>query len=308
MNTNPPAKWALIMQRLHPEDLAGHVEKNEPDQWEFVILPNEFDGRRRKSALGYYDFRQKEGDLLFPWLFDEKQTASIKETTDAVEYLTQYQQDPHTKGVGIIQVEQFRFWSPRTLPERWEHLIVSADLTQKVKGSKSRDWAVLQVWGVALKEYYLLDQARERTFSLNLLVSRMVTWAQRRKDLDTLLIEKKALGKDVIRLLKDELVRRNITHVRIVPADPQGTSKQERWNLIEKIVKDGRVYVPDPAKHTWIESVFFRELRSFPFGPHDDQVDTMTQAVIYLDRQSGTGGGKRLGFSLKDAAQNMRAR
>jgi predicted phage terminase large subunit-like protein len=287
------------MQRLHPDDLAGHIERNEPDYWERVVLPMEFDQEFRRSALGYYDPRREQGELLFPWLRGADDVRQLKETMDPVEWQTQWQQQARGKGVGVIDADRFRYWSPRQLPDEWEELVVSADLTAKTKGSRSRDWAVLQVWGRSLREYYLLDQSREKTFSLSGMVRKLVGWCKKRREIGALLIENKALGPKVVRLLKKQLREEGIDWVRVVPIDPQDTSKQERWDLVAPLLKDGQLYIPDPSRNAWVESVFLREIRGFPFGPHDDQVDAMTQALIYLKRRVDNRSKKRYGFALK---------
>ena len=105
--------WVVVMQRLHPEDLSGYIDQNEAEWWVSITLPMEYDGQARRSPLGYYDPRKKEGELLFPWLRDEKSVKHLKETMDPGEWMAQWQQNAAAKGVGVVKIDSFRYWTPR---------------------------------------------------------------------------------------------------------------------------------------------------------------------------------------------------
>ena len=51
-------------------------------------------------------------------------------------------------------------------------------------------------------------------------------------------------------------------------------------------MESGNVYIPRSAP--WVGD-FIEECASFPNAAHDDQVDAMTQALIYLYRKSRPG-------------------
>jgi phage terminase large subunit-like protein len=57
--------------------------------------------------------------------------------------------------------------------------------------------------------------------------------------------------------------------------------KISRAYAITPTCEAGRVFLPERAP--WIEE-FLDELMMFPAGPHDDQVDSFTQALEYLNR------------------------
>ena len=62
----------IVMQRLHTDDLTGHILETESDQWEHICLPMRAEAKRMKTTvLGGFDPRKKEGELLFPKLFSE---------------------------------------------------------------------------------------------------------------------------------------------------------------------------------------------------------------------------------------------
>jgi hypothetical protein len=68
-----------------------------------------------------------------------------------------------------------------------------------------------------------------------------------------------------------------------------GTAKEERLAAGFPLVHEGRVRVPREAP--WLEE-FFSNLRKFPNGRHDDQVDTLLQFLnlLLLPRMDGIVG------------------
>jgi hypothetical protein len=61
---NDPKKDAMVtvMQRLHERDISGHILED-IGGWEHLMIPAEWDGKRRKTSLGQYDPRTKKGEL-----------------------------------------------------------------------------------------------------------------------------------------------------------------------------------------------------------------------------------------------------
>src|SRR5205814_6429288 len=58
--------------------------------------------------------------------------------------------------------------------------------------------------------------------------------------------------------------------------------KLSRAHAVSAAVESGRVFLPERAP--WLED-FLLELQLFPAGKHDDQVDSVTQALTYLNRR-----------------------
>lgn len=80
----------LIGQRLHEEDIFGHLLENSPDDWEHVNLP----------AM------DEAGNPLYPILHD-KTTLYLMEKGNPYVFAAQYQQNPQPAGGGIFKPEWF---------------------------------------------------------------------------------------------------------------------------------------------------------------------------------------------------------
>ncbi|MDD3494205.1 MAG: phage terminase large subunit, partial [Candidatus Thermoplasmatota archaeon] len=69
----------------------------------------------------------------------------------------------------------------------------------------------------------------------------------------------------------------------------QGGKESRAWAASPE-VEAGNVYIPDPSIAPWVHD-FIEECAAFPNGANDDQVDAMTQALIWLvDKSTNTTG------------------
>ena len=93
-------------------------------------------------------------------------------------------------------------------------------------------------------------------------------------DPDTVIVEAKASGQP----LTDELRKMGIPVVNFTPS--KGNDKHTRVNSVAPLFESGMIYAPDQE---FAEEVI-EECAAFPFGDHDDLVDSTTQAIIDLDR------------------------
>ena len=65
------------------------------------------------------------------------------------------------------------------------------------------------------------------------------------------------------------------------------TDKESRLSRVAAMIENGNVHLPKDAH--W-KGDFLQEVLSFPNGRHDDQVDSMTQALIWMKDYKPTGG------------------
>jgi hypothetical protein len=103
MRGNDPktVKKILIMQRLHDEDLCGHIiERGDP--WELLILPAEWEGVERfHSSIGFTDPRTEVNELLWEAHIGRKELDILKLPLSEIGVAGQFQQRP-TPLVGAI--------------------------------------------------------------------------------------------------------------------------------------------------------------------------------------------------------------
>ena len=135
----------IIMQRLHENDLAGHVLDTDPD-FVHLNLPAEYDsGRHCTTSIGWEDPRQEDGELLWRDRFGERELEPYKRKP--YEWSGQWQQAPAPRGGGIIKREWWQLWeAPDNKFPEFEYIIASLDgaFTEK----EENDPSALTVWGV----------------------------------------------------------------------------------------------------------------------------------------------------------------
>lgn len=272
---NDPANGAIIviMQRLHEDDLTGHLLKQEPNAWTHLKLPAEFEHDQKwefpvskREPIGKH-----AGDLLWPERFPRSVLDDLKTALGSWSFAGQYQQSPSPVSGAIIQREWIHYY--RELPAatgsvRW---LQSWDCS--FKDTRESDYVVGQVWMRVGANHYLVDQVREHMD--------FVRTRQAIKDMTAQypqatakLIEDRANGPAVISALRAEIPG-------MIAVDPKD-SKMGRLYSVSPLFEAGNVFLPESAR--WVGD-FVEELTRFPNAAHDDQVDACTQALQYLRDQ-----------------------
>jgi predicted phage terminase large subunit-like protein len=271
---NDPATGVIIviMQRLHDDDLTGHLLSQEPNAWTHLKLPAEFE----QDASWTFPISErtpqqvKAGDLLWEGRFSREVLADLKVALGSWSYAGQYQQSPAPLKGGIIQREWIRHY--RELPSltgsvRW---LQSWDCS--FKDTRESDYVVGQVWLRVGAAFYLVDQVRERMdFVRTKQAIQQMT--ARYPQATAKLIEDKANGPAVISSLRSEISG-------IIPISPTD-SKDGRLHAVSPLFQAGNVFLPEAR---WVGD-FVEELTRFPKAANDDQVDACTQALLYMQPQ-----------------------
>lgn len=99
------SRRVIIMQRLHEQDLSGHVL--EQGGYEHLCLPMEYEGKPCITVLGQQDPRSTEGELLCPARFPPEAVADGKLRLGIYGAAGQYQQRPAPRGGGMFKREWF---------------------------------------------------------------------------------------------------------------------------------------------------------------------------------------------------------
>lgn len=172
---------------------------------------------------------------------------------------------------GIFERKWFGHgYDPRTF-EAMDELLISADLA--FKEHDTADFTVYQCWGRKGAEYYLLDQVRGR-WGFPEAKRQFIAFCDKHPEAYHKIVEDKAAGISLIQELKRDVSG-------LVPYNPGAKSKVERAQVVAPFWEAGNVYLPEHEE--WVAD-FINECVSFPTGPHDDQVDAMSQALIKFQK------------------------
>ena len=282
------ARTVVVMQRLHEQDLTGHILASERG-YEHLCLPMEYEvTKRRVTSIGWEDPRQKAGSLLWPELFDAKSVSELKRDLGAYGTAGQLQQRPSPEGGGILRVDHFQLWPrDRELP-LFDLVVQSYDTAFEEK--ESNDPSACSVWGVfehkGKRGAMLLDAWADQLAYPALRKKVVDEWhsvygktkERKGKKADVVLIEKKASGQSLLQDLR-------AANIPAVPYLPIG-GKVPRAHQMAPVLELDCLWIPESNKEpgefvTWARP-FVDQCEKFPNAEHDDYVDTATQAIIYL--------------------------
>lgn len=273
----PEGAIVLIMTRWHEDDLAGRLlaeEQRGGDRWEKLIMPMVDDTVEPVQS----------GPILWPERVTRKFCDDLRRSSHTWEAL--YQQRPSNPGGNIFKKGWFRYYinrpwmGPQGLTPGWfDEIIISVDAA--FKDLDSSDLVAIHVWGRRGPDRYFLDRVSDR-MGFYRTVSEVLAMRKKWPLARRVYIEDKANGSAVI-----EVARKRITGVLAVK--PQG-GKLARAYAVQPQVEGQNVYLPDPAICTWTNEVI-GQFASFPFAPHDDDVDAMTQALLKMESAGGYWSG-----------------
>lgn len=271
---NQPATTPMInvMQRLSVFDLGQHLRNQ--DGWDLLSLPAIATIDEDIPIGGGNVFRRKIGDLLhdarYPLDYLEKQ----KRTMGTRAFEAQFQQSPILDGGGLIDLKEFARYDK--LPNSFDNRFISVD---PASGSESGSYTAFLFGRISNGRLFVEHVYRDR-----LDIAEQLKYL---KDMDAkyimnnLVVENSTPGKSLIELIGYEF--RLERHLHTYPhylqtVVPRG-SKVDRMEAAMNHVRQGKVLLPKNAK--WFEP-FENEIRAFPSGKNNDQVDALSQAIKFF--------------------------
>jgi predicted phage terminase large subunit-like protein len=264
----------LIMQRLHVEDLAGYVMPRET--WTHLNLPAIADSEQR-IPTGRDEFHQRQvGDLLHEEREPRDVLEKLKSTLGSLNFNAQYQQCPVTLDGEIIKWSWFQFFDVRPARVPNDRIIQSWDTASK--SNELNDYSVCTSWLAQGNRYYLFDVLREKLDYPSL--KRRVMDHAARHNATVVLIEDKGSGTSLVQDIRSENTSGMQNPIGVMPEGDKIT----RMSAQSAKIEGGQVYLLKQAP--WLGDLQ-AELLQFPRGRHDDQVDSISQFLNWIERRPG---------------------
>ena len=257
----------IIMQRLHEEDLAGHVLKK--GGFDHICLPMRFEPERRTvTSLDWTDPRTDAGELLWPDAYSLEKVKELETDMGEIRAAGQLQQRPNSNAGFFFKIGKLEIVDAAPAELRcvraWDIAATAGegDYTAGVKMGKD-----------AAGIFYIVDVTRgqwgtdERDGMIKLTASldgrQTKIWIPQ---------DPGAAGKSMvlafIRLLAGYTVK----------SSPVTGDKENRADPFSSQVNAGNVKL---VRGDWNHD-FIEELRGFPVVSHDDQVDAASDAFTEL--------------------------
>jgi predicted phage terminase large subunit-like protein len=275
-NSKKDVRMLLVMQRLHEDDVTAELLRQ--GGWHHVSLPAtavEREEFRYNTLYGPQIHVREPGDLLHPAHEDAETLARIEADMSPFVYAAQYRQAPMPAEGNILKRDWIRRCGPADALAP-DFVLQSWDTASKTQ--ELHDYSVCTTWAVKGTYVFLLDVHRER-LELPALERRVIELADRYAA-QHVLIEDKGSGTGLIQQLTASYFS------RAIPIVPRG-EKILRFQGVTPMFSSGQVLLPQHAP--W-EDDFINELCGYPAAKHDDQVDSTSQALIWLRERMTTPG------------------
>ena len=264
----PGGQIVLVMTRWSKKDLTGILLDNQKkvkgDQWEVVEFPAIMDhGTEKKPVWPQY------------WKLEELE--SVKATLPVGKWNAQWMQEPTSEEGALIKREWWKKWEHEDLPDV-TYVIQSYDTAFLKK--ETADYSAISTWGIFYPEeggkpnIILLDSLKDRYEFPELRREALEQYRYWKPDM--VIVEQKASGTP----LTHELRQMDIPVMTFTPS--RGNDKHVRVNSCAPLFEAGLIWAPDEQ----FAEEMIEECASFPYGDHDDLVDSMTMAIMRF-RQGG---------------------
>ena len=261
----PGGSIIVVMTRWSTKDLTGALLRSQKevksDQWEVIEFPAILPSNKP----------------VWPEFWKLEELEGVKASLSVPKWNAQWMQNPTSEEGSIIKREWWKVWDGDDVPPL-KHVIQSYDTAFLKK--ETADYSAITTWGVfypnqdsgpnlilldALKERYEFPELRR------VALEQYQYWKP-----ETVVIESKASGLP----LTYELRKMGIPVINFSPN--KGQDKHARVNAVAPLFESGVVWAPEQK---FAEEVI-EECAAFPYGDHDDLVDSMTQALMRF-RQGG---------------------
>jgi len=264
----PGGKIVLVMTRWSTKDLTGALIANQKeaksDQWHVVEFPAIMDHESKPKPV-WPEY----------WTLDELE--KVKAALPVTKWNAQWMQQPTSEEGAILKREWWRTYEKDDIPPIY-HVIQSYDTAFLKK--ETADYSAITTWGV----FYPTEDSGANLILLDAIKGRYEFPELRRLALEqyrywnpeTVIVEAKASGLP----LTYELRKMDIPVMNYTPS--KGNDKHARVNAVAPLFESGMIWAP---KQKFAEEVI-EECASFPYGDHDDLVDSTTQAIMRF-RQGG---------------------
>jgi predicted phage terminase large subunit-like protein len=278
----PDGKICVLHTRWHQRDLIGRLIKDSAmneggdsyETFEFPAILNE--GTDNEKSIWPEQ-----------WSIESLQQTRASMHHIMWQWYAQYQQNPTAAEAAIIKRDWIRWWE-KDDPPKIDFMVQAFDTALTTK--ERSDFSVCHTWGVFESE----EDGTQNVILLNKVKGKyefpelkaMAHEQYKTWEPDSVIVEAKASGQPLI----DEMRRSGIFVQDFSPG--KGQDKIARLNAVADMFASGHVWFPENA---WAAATV-EEILAFPAGEHDDEVDTMTLALMRIRK----GGLLRLSSDHED--------
>lgn len=279
LNDKSRGAVVAIQQRLHEDDFVAHLLAK--GDFHHLNLPAIAEERQQLATYLGCSFIREPGDVLAPARESRAALEIIRRDIGPAAFSAQYQQNPTPLGGNRIRWEWFGTYDAPLPRDAYQSVVQSWDTAMSAEPTS--DWSVGMTFGFDAGQWHLLDVVRRRLDYPDL--RRQVIGHAQRWQPDTIIIEDAATGKP----LYHELRHDKSCGTRLYLYKPT-TDKEARVEAATGKLEAGLIVVPAAAG--WLADLR-AELLGFPNKKYDDQVDALTQFLVWTGSRACRGRQQR---------------
>lgn len=270
LNNKAEGSIVSIQQRLHEDDPPAYLLEKGHQELKLPAIAEQEE--RIEIGRGQWHHR-RVGDLLNPERESQEVLDQLRRELGPGVFAAQYQQDPVAPEGNLVKIEWFCTYE--AAPARTDFLKIYQSWDTAMSAEPTSDFSVCTTWGFHRDEqkWYLLDVFRERLDYPDL--KRSVIRLRDRWKADEVLIEDAGSGKS----LWQEFTASGPFRPRMMPVRED---KEQRFTGTFGDLERGLFLLPADAP--WLKA-FKAELKAFPRGRYDDQVDSFSQFAAHQLRK-----------------------
>lgn len=261
----------IIQQRLHEEDISGHLLDLRPEDHELICIPGELaDNISPKEIEKYYI-----DGLFWPGRFSQNQLRAYKKALGSYGYSGQISQKPTPEGGGIIKRTWLEIVDPMSIIRNPvdEPIHFFADTAYSEKSAKNNDPSAILACFKRKNTLYVIN-SHEIWLEFPDLINHIIkyTAANGYSAGSKIYIEGAASGKSIIQELRSK------TNLNVIEVDKPKDDKLTRLNAVSATVESMRVKL---IKGAWNEQ-FLHQVINQPNSKYWDQTDCFVMAIDNL--------------------------
>lgn len=282
LNDPKTGAYVIVMQRVHEEDLVGHIlEKEQPD-WTHLCLPARYESDHptpTRTPLDSIDPRTEDGEPLWKERYGDDELKVLERALGSYGTAGQLQQRPAPRDGGQFkrhwfeivdaapaEAQRVRYWDKAGTPGGGDYsagclMCRGIDGIFYIENVTRGQWSSSHR-NATIKQIAALDRQRYPT-------TQPIIWFE---------VEGGSGGKE-----SGEISVRDLAGYPVYTEHPTG-SKEVRAQGLEAQAEAGNVRL---VRGDWNEE-FLEEIANFPRGKHDDQVDAAVGAFNKLTLEGST--------------------
>jgi predicted phage terminase large subunit-like protein len=287
LNNKKAGAVIIVMQRLHMDDLTGHLM--EIGGWDRLCLP----AKAPKDALiplWRGDYAWKADECLQPVREDDSALDELKRDMGAEAFNTQFLQAPVPAGGNMLKPELLKWCELAPARHSSDQVVISVDTA--AKATATSNYSAMLVFLVRnTNEFYLIEIYRKR-LEFPDLVAAIEALITKYKP-NAVLIEDHSSGTGLCQQLQKNGV------AGVIPIRPVNDKVTRMFTETTKLQAGNLIL----AKTAPGADDFYVEYLAFPNGKYDDQIDALSQ---FLNWQGNRPAPSTFAYEFIDVSDHSR--